>query len=47
MRTLDEIEALPIDFQLPESRSGVIRLRDRSLSAAESAFIDEVQRTFL
>ncbi|MGC9448119.1 LysR family transcriptional regulator [Cereibacter johrii] len=47
VRTLDEIEALPIDFQLPESRSGVIRLRDRSLSAAESAFIDEVQRTFL
>ncbi len=46
VRNLDEIEALPIDFELPESKSGVIRLRDRDLAAVEADFIAEVQKAF-
>lgn len=46
VKNLSEIDALHLGFELPESRSGVIRLRDRDLQTAEVDFIERVQQAF-
>lgn len=46
VRNLEEIEALSLDFELPESRSGVIYARERTLSEPERAFIEHVKLAF-
>jgi DNA-binding transcriptional LysR family regulator len=46
VRNLSEIDTLDLAFEMPESRSGVIYRRDRTLSDPERDFIDQVRTAF-